>query len=208
MRKRPNRFGPGFFSKDRSPALTVSCLSFLIGTFIGLFFAGILPQGEGETLTRYISGYLSAVESGSVVFPDRVSSFWSTFRWLIGMFLCSFASIGILAIPILLCARGFLLSFAVSCFIRALGASGVILSALLFGLPGLFSIPALLLLGVQSFDRSLRIGQKGKTKQKKKYYFDHECRLRLAVSILLSWLSLALERGMIPPLLEAIAGTF
>ena len=208
MRKRPNRFGPVFFSKDRSPALTVSCVSFLIGTFIGLFFAGILPQGEGETLTRYISGYLSAIESGTMVYPDTVSSFWNTFRWLIGIFLCSFTLIGILVIPILLCVRGFLLSFAVSCFIRTLGASGVILSALLFGLPGLFSISALLLLGVQSFNLSLRIKQKGKAKQNKKYYFDNECRLRLAVSILLSWLSLTIESGMVPPLLEAIAGTF
>jgi len=208
MRKRRQTAGSIRSKKRPSSSLIIICAAFLLGVLFGLGFAGILSDEESGALKNYVVSYLSAVESSSVTTPSLFSAFWNTYQWPIGIFLCSLTVVGVLGIPFLLAARGFLLSFAVSCFIRVLGSTGIILSVLLFGLSGLFSLPALFLFGVEGLDLSLAISRRLLGNNGKMVSFDSERWLHYGMSMVFFWFSMTIERGIVPVLLHALAGTF
>ena len=79
-----------------------------------------------------------------------LSVVWSTIRWPVFAVLMGFTGLGLLGIPVLFSIRGFLLSFAITSFVRMFGGVGGVLAFLTFGVTGLVAIPVLFVLGVQS----------------------------------------------------------
>ena len=71
------------------------------------------------------------------------------------VYLLGFASIGIVAVPLVCACQGFLLSYSLFCFALSLGRGSFPLLLALFGVRLLAVLPCTLLLGSASIDRSL-----------------------------------------------------
>ena len=70
------------------------------------------------------------------------------------VFLLGFASIGIVAVPLVCACQGFLLSYSLFCFALSLGRGSFPLLLALFGIRLLAVLPCTLLLGNASLDKS------------------------------------------------------
>ena len=98
-------------------ALAVVSAAFCLGALAGMLLASQVGGGGQESLTAYLERYLAAAKLGAAG-PPRVSAvLWETLRWPVSAFLLGFSALGVVGIPLLFAARGFLLSFAVSCSI-------------------------------------------------------------------------------------------
>lgn len=115
------------------PALITVASAFCIGGLAGMLLAAQVGGGGHDSLAAYIEGYLAAAKSGSVVLsPGLLSVLWESVRWPLFAFLMGFTALGVLGIPTLFAVRGFLLSFAVSSFVRMFGGTGGILAFFAF----------------------------------------------------------------------------
>ncbi len=191
------------------PTLLPLAVSFLVGTVAGCLLAGGVAEAENGTLAAYIEGYLSATRSGALTVPTLFSVLWDTLRWPLLTWVLSFTALGIVGIPILFAARGFLLSFAVASFVRVLGGAGSILAVLLFGLTGLFTIPVLFVLGAQGLAACRALGARllGE-KRRSAAPYGRAYFLRCGVCFAVLLLCVCLEQTVLPALLSAVAGTF
>lgn len=97
--------------------------------FIGRREQAVFGKGAGETLLCYFRA------------PGIV-------------FLLGFASIGIVAVPLVCACQGFLLSYSLFCFALSLGRGSFPLLLALFGIRLLAVLPCTLLLGNASLDKS------------------------------------------------------
>ena len=130
--------------------LVVSC-AFVSGGIAGLLVASQVA-GEGQTtLAAYIESYLAAAQQRPAVAPGFFAVALDLLRWPCLAVFMGFLSLGVVGVPILFAVRGFLLSFA-----RMFGGAGGMLAFFAFGLTGLLAVPALFVLGVQSFGMALR----------------------------------------------------
>ena len=109
-----------------------------------------------------ILGYVFALRSlqsaGGVNRPFSVRALGETllcyFRAPGIVFLLGFASIGIVAVPLVCACQGFLLSYSLFCFALSLGRGSFPLLLALFGIRLLAVLPCTLLLGNASLDKS------------------------------------------------------
>ena len=76
------------------------------------------------------------------------------FRYPLAAFLLGFASIGVLALPLVTGAFGGFLSFSVCCFTASFGPDGVLLALAVFGLRCVVTLPCYFLLAVPALERS------------------------------------------------------
>jgi len=187
---------------------TVSSL-FLLGIcfFLGTVGGYIWSAGTAKNvdiLTSYIQGYLSAVSDGDWFLPSLGSVVWNVFRWPLITFLLAFTVIGRIGIPIVFTVRGILLSFAVTSFVAALGYEGAWIAFLLFGVSGLFALPALFVLGVQGIDICRSLTSKLPRGSRKAY--NRTCLFRSAICAAVLVLCVFLEQTLIPSALLLTAG--
>ena len=115
---------------------------FLFGGFLGAVWAAGLDGDQSLQLRSYISEYLSMAEQMCAV-ASFGSILWSHFRWCLYLLLFGLSAFGILCLPVLFGLRGFLLTFAIGCFLRVYGGAGIIPGLLLLGLPSVLWIPAM-----------------------------------------------------------------
>lgn len=139
--------------KTRSPELMLICLCFLLGSAVGCVFAARLSGEEGETLVHALSPYLSAARQGACPTPSLLETIWQTVRWPALALLCSFTVAGWVGVPVLLAARGFFLTFAVTVFARFFGEQGGLIALVLLGGGALLGVPVLFVLGMQALER-------------------------------------------------------
>ena len=138
-------------------ALAVVSAAFCLGALAGMLLASQVGGGGQESLTAYLERYLAAAKLGAAG-PPRVSAvLWETLRWPVSAFLLGFSALGVVGIPLLFAARGFLLSFAVSSFVLMFGGAGAILAFFAFGFTGMLSLPVLFVLGVQGLTAACRL---------------------------------------------------
>lgn len=105
--------------------------------------------GGGEALAAYIESYLAAAHEGAAQVPALFPLAWHVARWALLALALSFTALGLIGIPALFAARGFLLSFAICSFVLVLGPAGYVVAFLLVGLGGLLEIPALFMIGTR-----------------------------------------------------------
>ena len=139
------------------PALAALGICFFLGSTAGCLLAAAAGGGGSESLTSYIQGFLSAAGEVGVQPPALLPLLWDLLRWPVFVVALGFTALGVLGIPILFAVRGFLLSFAVSSFVRIFGSEGCFAATLIFGVSGAVSIPALFVLGVQGLTASARL---------------------------------------------------
>ncbi len=189
-------------------ALVVLAISFGLGALVGCALAASVGEAGNQSLAAYIQSYLEASQNGltrSIPLPALV---WETMRWPLLTVLLGFTALGILGLPVLFAARGFLLSFAASSFVRAFGAPGGGLAFFAFGITALLSVPALFVLGVQGFRASRRLAARALGDGKSRLPFDRIYFLRCGVCAGVFFLCMVLDYWVVPALVGAVAGGF
>ena len=121
------------------------------------------------------------------------------------LFLFGISACGVLCLPVMLGLRGFLLTFAVGCFLRVFGGTGIVPVLVLFGLPSMFWIPAMWI-AVSSmmeccFSQSVSKGGAWKTAPG----LGHDVAAALGISFLLVLLCVFLEYWILPGFLSVTA---
>lgn len=128
------------------PYLVVLLISFLLGVVGGFFFAGQIEPGSG--LSDYLTDYFASAGEGDFRAPF-LSVFWECVRWPLAVTVFGLTALGVAAIPVLLFVRGFLLSYAVTCFGLLLGTNGVAAAAALFAVSAVIILPILFVTGCE-----------------------------------------------------------
>ena len=189
-------------------ALAVVSAAFCLGALAGMLVASQVGGGGQDSLTAYLERYLAAAQSGAAAPPRGSSILWETLRWPVLTFLLGFTALGVVGIPLLFGVRGFLLSFAVSSFVRMFGGAGAILAFFAFGFTGMLSVPALFVLGVQGFASGQELvaralsGGKGPLSRGRAYWVRGGlCAAALGLCMLLEWWA-------VPALLGSVADLF
>ncbi len=165
----------------RAKVLLSLCLPFLLGAAAG----GLLVywQGDNGALSDYLGGYASALGEGAVTTGSLLSLCWYYLRWTLLVALLGLTALGVVGIPLVFALRGFLLSFAAASILSAFGGwQGVLVTAAIFGVPGLISVPVLFLLGVQGMGMAAAMAFPGGTPRLRRYL--GECALCCGVTLL------------------------
>lgn len=138
---------------DGLTQLAILGVCFLVGGLGGFFFSSL--GGDSPELLDYLRRYFQAAGQGNGVEPSLLSSVWELTRWPLAAFLLGSTALGALGLPVLLGARGFLLSFAAVTLARLFGLPGVAASLSVFGVTALVAVPVLFVVSVDAFRQSL-----------------------------------------------------
>lgn len=191
--------------------LTALCAvgtAFALGALLGCLLAAQVGGGGNDSLSAYLQSYLTAAQTGAVLQPGVLAIAWETLRWPLFAFLMGFTALGMMGIPVLFAIRGFLLSFAVSSFVRIFGGAGAILAFFAFGLTGLVAVPVLFVLGVQGFAASRELAGRFFGNDKRPLPFGRAYLLRCGICAGALCLCMVLEYFAVPALLGSVANLF
>lgn len=128
-------------------------LFFFAGILLGQVFSSRVPDTTGDELARYLKDFLKVGEEDPSP-RAALSAAVLYFRYPLAAFLLGFASIGVLALPLMTGAFGGFLSFSVCCFTASFGPDGVLLALAVFGLRCMVTLPCYFLLAVPALERS------------------------------------------------------
>lgn len=170
-----------------------------------------------NTIATLLIAFLRPTLAGMICGRDNVreggiplaAALWTAVRWPLLTLLLSFTALGAVGIPAIFVVRGFLLSFAVSSFVRIFGGAGAILAFFAFGFTGLISLPVLFLLGVQGLLAAMALA--GRVLVGGKSYPSHPNRafwVRSGLCAAALAFSAALECWAVPALLASVADLF
>lgn len=134
---------------ERLTAFALCCVCFLAGSFFALWSVKGLSLSEPlvETLTayrqRFTSGEGTAFGTGQVIFEHLL--------FPVLAFLAGLSAAGVLLVPLLGFARGFLLTFVSAVFLRVFGTGCLAALMLLVGVGAVFTVPCFFLVSVDAF---------------------------------------------------------
>lgn len=137
--------------------LGVLALCFVCSGVLGCLFSASAGEEGGAEITSFLKSYLFLVAEGTARYPGRLEVLWELCRWPLAAALLGFASLGVVGIPLLFCARGFLAAYAVAAFYRVFGVEGLPAALSLFGAALAFSVPVLFAVGNVSLASALEL---------------------------------------------------
>lgn len=188
-------------------ALALLGAFFLAGSIAGCVLAGLVQTGGQDELAAYLRSYLTLLEDDAAR-PGLAALSWEVLRFPLLAFLLGFTALGIIGLPVLFAARGFLLSFAVSAFYRLFGFSGALPAFFLFGLSALIWLPVLFHLGVQGLLAAYSLLRRGLGEGRYPLRYDARYLARCGLCACALAGCVALEYFAVPALLRAAAGIF
>ncbi len=130
-----------------SLALGLHTLAFALGGLAGVVLAAWLARHGELALTWLLPGFSQGLDASQPTFSTLL---WDAARWPLMALLLGFTALGGWMLPLLFAARGFTLGYCVAGLTAALQADGLLLSAVVFGLTGLVTVPIFFGLGIQS----------------------------------------------------------
>lgn len=130
----------------------VLALFLLLGVLAGYAASGLFAP-DGEQLRAYFHACVSRITESSFCAETAVRTLLCYFRGSVAAFLLGFSAIGVVCLPLLLAAQGFVLSFSLFSFAEAMGQSGFLLLFVLFTIRLLFVLPCTFMLGVAAMER-------------------------------------------------------
>ncbi len=131
-----------YVTVDILPLRSLLLALFLVsGVICGYVSAGRCGAGMAEELRRYLTGYLSAASERTPTAAAAVRTLVCYLRAPLVSFLLGFASIGVVALPLLFAVQGFVLSFSLFSFALALGRESFLLLPTVFAIRLLFVLP-------------------------------------------------------------------
>lgn len=134
----------------RLPVVLCLTVCFTLGLLAGCLFAGALGAESLLRLSEYLDGYFALVRSAGAFSPSPLSAVWELCRWPLLVFVLGFTGLGTVGIPAVFLLRAFLMSYSAAVFVRLFGLAGLAAAAAVFGASGLFSVPALFVLGADA----------------------------------------------------------
>lgn len=157
-RKRVHLWALGGLEQLRSLGSITLC--FVLGSVAGCWCSAFLEREGAEALRGWLDSYVSfsRTTGGS---GRWLPVLWQMLRLPLMLTLLQFTVLGMLFIPFLMGVRGFLLSFAVTGFVRAYAWRGLLCALLLFAPLGMVELTALFLLAVSAFLHADRLGREG-----------------------------------------------
>lgn len=180
---------------------------FFLGGLTGCLLAGCVDGGGQESLAAYVEGFLRAAQAGETAPPALAALVWETLRWPLLALLLGFTALGLLALPLLFAVRGFLLAFSIASFVRLFGGTGCLLALLVFGVGGAFSVPALFVLGVQSFMTARTLAGRVWGESKAAPLYGRAYWLRCGGCAAALCVCMLLDGFAVPALVSGLAGT-
>ena len=200
---------PDRLTEEALPALIVSSAAFLLGGLVGCLLAACVDGMGNDALKAYLEEFLATAGAGMAGPPAILPTVWQVLRWPLAAVALGFTALGILGVPVLFVARGFLLSFSIAAFVRMFGDTGCLLAFLLFGVPGSVAVPVFFVLGVQSQLSARHLALRGQGDGRRGGFYGRACFVRyglcacaLCVCILLEYLAVpALVAGLSASLL-------
>lgn len=139
------RIDPG-----RLPVVLCLTVCFVLGALAGCLFAGVLGADSLLRLSEYLNGYFARIREGAALSSSPLSTVWELCRWPLLVFVLGFTGLGAAGIPAVFLLRGFLMSYSVAVFVRLFGLPGLAAAAAVFGVAGVFALPALFVLGADA----------------------------------------------------------
>lgn len=160
-----------------------------------------------SALVGYLERFLASAQAGALELPALPELLWQVLRWPLAAVLLGFTSLGLLGIPVLASARGFFLAFSIASFARAYGRQGLAVAFFLLGIPGLFSLPAFLLLATQSLSAACALAGRSSGSRRRDLPFHRDYFFRFGLCAAAVCISLLLERYLVPALVSGAAAT-
>ena len=189
-----------------TPALAVTAVCFFLGGVAGCVLAANVGGGGNDSLTAYVQGFLDAARAGETSSPALLPLLWEVLRWPLFTVVLGFTALGLIGIPILFSVRGFLLSFAISSFVRSFSGAGARLAFLVFGVSGLAAVPALFVLGVQGLVAARSLAGRVLGEGRRSSPFGRAYFLRCGVCAGAFCVCILLEYLAVPALVAGMAG--
>lgn len=136
------------------PQLLLLCLFVAAGAVAGYLAQKTVGTASNAELGAYLQQYADTCARDAFVPASFLQVLAVYFRYPLVAFCLGFCTIGVYLLPILCMVQGFFLSFSICCFAAALGSCGVYLAFAALGLRTLVTLPCLLLLALQAFNRA------------------------------------------------------
>ena len=101
--------------------LAVLAACFLAGGLAGCLLSARTGEMGEAALTELLRAYVAQAALRPAEPAPLAVVLWETFRWPLLVLILGFTTLGLLFLPLVFAARGFLFSFAVTSFVRMLG---------------------------------------------------------------------------------------
>lgn len=193
-----------YVTVDILPLRSLLLALFLVfGILCGYFCSARYAGETGEELRRYFDGYLGMAAQRTLTAETAAQTVICFFRAPVIAFLLGFASIGVIALPLLFAAQGFVLSFSLFSFACAIGRGSFSQLAALFVIRLLFVLPCTFLLGTAAFEtsRSLAVLSLGGGKRLRPVVYGTPYWYRFAACCVCLLIGSVLELWLVPLLL-------
>lgn len=190
-----------YVTVDILPLRSLLLALFLVsGVICGYVSAGRCGAGMAEELRRYLTGYLSAASERTPTAAAAVRTLVCYLRAPLVSFLLGFASIGVVALPLLFAVQGFVLSFSLFSFALALGRESFLLLPTVFAIRLLFVLPCTFLLGTAAIEKAYALAAftLGSGKRVRPVSYPASYWYRFAVCCVCLLLGCALEMWLVP----------
>ena len=196
-----------YVTVDLVPLRSLMLALFLaFGIICGHVFSEIAASGVAEKLRQYVNGYIDLSAQADLDYAAVLRTIICFYRAPIAVFFFGFSAFGVIGVPVLLFAHGFLTSFSVSAFAEAMGRESFVLLVILFSIRLVFVLPCTFSLAVAAFDKSKILalllsggGKRTKTASSGSGYW-----YRFAVCLAILFLGCILELWLVPVLLSSI----
>lgn len=129
------------FKKHTRSPLFFLCILFLVGVTLGSVFATL--GGNHPQFSDQFSTFAQSVSQGNAPKVSLCATIWEIICWPALLLLLAFGTPGIIGIPCVMLARGFLLSYACTSFVSMYGWHGIGWNAIFFGVSALLLVPVL-----------------------------------------------------------------
>lgn len=124
---------------------------YVFGTIFGGVLSYIITRSDSSEIVASLETMIQNAIASEVSSPDPLRCLLDSFRWPLVAFSLGFYALGVVGIPLLSGARGFLFAFSVNSLVRVLGYRGAILACALLGVSGLLTIPVFLVIATWGF---------------------------------------------------------
>lgn len=152
VRRTGRRIRDGF-SWDGLTRLAVLSVCFGLGALTGFLFSVL--NGDSPELLGYLQQFFRSAGEGGGLEPSLFAVVWDLVRWPLAAFLLGMVPVGAVGVPLLMGARGFLLAFAATTFVRLFHLPGLAAALAAFGVTVLVAVPVLFVVAEDAFRQSL-----------------------------------------------------
>ena len=183
---------------DGLTRLAVLAICFGLGALGGFLFSAL--NGDSPELLDYLQQYFRSAGEGGGLEPSLLAVIWELLRWPLAAFLLGLVPAGAVGVPLLMGARGFLLSFAATTFARLFHLPGMAAALAAFGVTVLVAVPVLFVVAEDAFRQSL--GRLPGAASAPAHWSDRARALAPCAGLLV--LAAALQQAVMPALFSAV----